>query len=427
MDNMKKKDLKKSKVFCMAPWTHMHFMPNKDVNPCCLSPIHETIGNMNNQDIPQIWNSDRMKQLRKDMLEGNERPDFCYRCYEKENDGFTSLRTHMNDSYLENHYGIVEQTTEDGRVDPLNLIHWDFRFSNVCNQKCRTCGIEFSTQWHADFIKLWDLDKNHPSTPPKVKRIWIDELEFEKDFDTFFDKVEYIHFAGGEPLITDEHYKVLDRLIEAGRSDVRLRYSTNFNALKYKKYDILEMWKHFDHIELMASIDDMGDRYNYIRKGGNWDKVVANFSKFKDSGLFERPNMHWGLHPTISFWNIYYMPDFHRECIKLGMIDVNKKHDHWFTTFHLNNLIQPKYYNCQILLPHLKKQVTDKLLAYADELEKVYKIPSDPFRNLVTYMNQEDKTNQIPKMQNMTHRLDKIRAEETPKIFPFIKEMFDVR
>ena len=96
------------------------------------------------------------------------------------------------------------------------------------------------------------------------------------------------------------------------------------------------------------------------------------------------------------------------------MIDVNKKHDHWFTTFHLNNLIQPEYYNCQILLPHLKKQVTDKLLAYADELEKVYKIPSDPFRNLVTYMNQEDKTNQIPKMQNMTHRLDKIRAEETP-------------
>lgn len=419
---MDKKALLQSKQFCMAPWTHMHFMPNKDVNPCCLSPIHETIGNMETQTIKQVWNSAEMRQLRLDMLAGKDCKNFCERCYEKEQDGFTSLRTHMNDSYAKNHWDTVESTTEDGTVDELNLVHWDFRFSNICNQSCRTCGIEFSTQWHGDYIKLWSINKEN--APPKVKKIWNTVEAFEEDFETLFDKVEYIHFAGGEPLITDEHYRVLERLIKEGRTDVRIRYSTNFSSLKYKQYDIIELWKHFDHIELMASIDDCGDRYNYIRKGGKWEETVANFNRLKDSGLFNSKNIRWGIHPTISFWNVYYMPDFHRECIRLGMVDPKKTQDHFSTVFHLNNLIQPEYYNCQILPAEYKKQVSDKLLAYADELESTYGMNADPFRNIVTYMNSADQTGQIPKMQSMSKKLDAIRGESSKDTFPFLKDLF---
>lgn len=406
----------------MAPWTHMHFMPNKDVNPCCLSPIDQTIGNMGQQTIHQVWNSDQMKKLRQDMLQGNDCSNFCHRCYEKEEAGFTSLRTHMNESYSNRHWPVVESTQEDGTVSDLNLVHWDFRFSNVCNQRCRTCGIEFSTQWYNDYIKLWSVDE--ANAPPRVKKIW-DSLEaFEADFDELFDKVEYIHFAGGEPLITDEHYRVLEKLIKLGRKDVKIRYSTNFGVLKYKKYDILEMWKHFDHIELIASIDDCGERYNYIRKGGDWDDVVENFNKLKESGLFNRKNIHWGLHPTISFWNVYYLPDFHRECIRLGLVDPNKKQDHFSSVFHLNNLIQPAYYNCQLLPAEYKKQVTEKLLAYATELEQTLNISATPIRNIADYMNAEDLSDQLPKMQDMVHRLDIIRNDKSKDVFPFLKDLF---
>ena len=112
-----------------------------------------------------------------------------------------------------------------------------------------------------------------------------------------FDKVEYIHFAGGEPLITDEHYKVLEKLIERGRTDITIRYSTNFNQLKYKKYDVIEMWKHFKHIQLMTSLDDYGDRYNYIRNGGEWNNVIENYKKLKEAGLFDNGNIWFGIHP----------------------------------------------------------------------------------------------------------------------------------
>ena len=415
-------DLKKNKTFCMAPWTHMHFMPNKAVNPCCLSPIDQVLGNLTDQTIKEVWNSDVTKQLRLDMLNEVPRNDFCVRCYEKEEDGFSSLRSHMNDSYSEKHRNVVESTQPDGTVDNLNLIHWDFRFSNICNQRCRTCGIEFSSQWHDDYIKLWDVPKENQ--PPKIKKIWNNLESFEKDFEGLFDIVEYIHFAGGEPLITDEHYKVLEKLIEKKQFNVKIRYSTNFTSLKYKTYDLVDMWKNFKNIELMASLDDFGDRYNYIRKGGDWDKVVENFQRLKDAKLFDNSNVRWGIHPTISFWNIYYLPEFHQECVRLGMVNLTERKNHFTTTFHLNNLMFPEYYCCQILPKELKEQVSTKLLSYADLCESQYKINGDSIRNLVSFMNQEDKSNLLNKMRHMSNKIDAIRNESTADVFPFLKDLF---
>ena len=420
---MDKKQLLNSKTFCMAPWTHMHFMPNKDVNPCCLSPIDQTIGNMDQQTIQEVWNSPEMRELRQKMLEGKDCSNFCQRCYEKEEEGFSSLRTHMNDSYADKHWNVVDSTQEDGTVEELNLVHWDFRFSNICNQKCRTFGIEFSTQWHDDYIKMWELSADN--APPKVKKIWKTVDAFEQDFETLFDKVEYIHFAGGEPLITDEHYRVLERLIRAGKTDVRIRYSTNFNTLKYKKYDLVDMWSHFKQIELMASIDDIGERYNYMRKGGDWDTVVANFQRLKDAGLFEKGNIKFGLHPTISFWNVYYLPEFHREVVRLGMCNPNNPH-HFNWDFHINNLIHPEYYNMQMLPAHLKDKTAEKLNKYLEELESLYPdLDTSTFKNIISYMYADDKTDQLNKMRRMTRKLDMIRSESTANVFPFIQELFE--
>ena len=416
-----KKELSESKTFCMAPWTHMHFMPNKDVNPCCMSPIEETIGNLSTQTIQEVWNSERMRGLRKDMLDGKPRPDFCSRCYKKEETGLGSLRGHMNNEYLDNHYDKIIATSTDGKVDDLNLIHWDFRFSNICNQKCRTCGIEFSTPWFDDFVKLWNTPKEN--RPQRVKRIWNNELEFEQDFDNLFSKVEYIHFAGGEPLITDEHYKVLERLIQQERTDVRIRYSTNFNVLDFKKYNVLDMWKSFSNIELIASIDNIGNCYNYMRKGGDWDAVVKNFKRLHESGLQADRKVFFGIHPTISFWNINDLPEIHKELRKLGMVDMNLKDDHFQSTFHLNPLTQPAYYSYKILPVHLKKQATEKNLAYADQLDQEG-INTAPLRDMIDDMNSEDLTSLIPEMQDITVKLDQIRSEKSADIFPFLKEIF---
>jgi len=426
-----------SKTFCMAPWTHMHFMPNKDVNPCCMSPITETIGTLAEQTIHQVWNSKQMRDLRIKMLNDEDCSNFCHRCYEKEEQGYGSLRQHMNQTYGMNHLDKVDSTLDDGTVNELNLVHWDFRFSNICNQSCRTCGIEFSTQWHGDHIKLYDIPKDN--APPKYKKIWAKVEDFEQDFDSLFDKVEYIHFAGGEPLITDEHYRVLQRLIDTGKTDVTIRYSTNFGELRYKDHYAIDYWKHFKNIQLVASLDDCGDRYNYIRRGGDWAQVVNNFKQMKEQGLFRNGNVMWGIHPTISIFNIFYLPEFHRECIELGMVDswtlqgrpdgdpnwYEPVENHWTSVFHLNYLMFPAYYNANILPAHMKAQVADKINNYADELEQKYSMNTEHLRGIVNSMLAEDASEHLPKFVEITKKLDTIRSENAAVTFPFLQELFN--
>ena len=424
---MNKQRLLESKTFCMAPWSHMHFMPNKNVNPCCMSPIDKTIGSLENNTLKNVWNSEEMKQLRVNMILDRESPEYCYRCYDKEKEGFGTLRQHMNQSYADNHWNVVESTKYDGHVKDLNLVHWDFRFSNICNQSCRSCGIEFSTQWHDDYIKIWNTPKDQ--IPPKVKKIWTNLEDFSNEFETLFDKVEYIHFAGGEPLITDEHYRILEKLIEKKRTNVKLRYSTNFSGLKYKDYDVVDMWKHFDDIELVASLDDCGPRYNYLRRGGDWDKIIANYKTVADKGLFESGKIKWLIHPTISVFNIFYLPEFHTTLINEKLLDpklhILESGGHFNYRFHLNNLIFPEYLSCQILPKHLKEQVTEKLNAYALECQLYHWIDVEPLKGLISYMNSEDKTHLIPRFLDETNKLDIIRKENTAEIFPFIKELFE--
>jgi hypothetical protein len=408
----------------MAPWSHMHFIPNKDVNPCCMSPIEKTIGSLENSTLKDVWNGEEMKQLRVNMILDRKSPEYCYRCYDKEKEGFGTLRQHMNQYYADNHWNVVKSTKYDGTVKELNLVHWDFRFSNICNQSCRTCGIEFSTQWHDDYIKIWNISKEN--APPKVKKIWTNLEDFSKEFETLFDKVEYIHFAGGEPLITDEHYRILEKLIEKKRTNVKLRYSTNFSGLKYKDYDVVDMWKHFDNIELVASLDDYGSRYEYLRKGGEWNKILTNYKAVQDKGLFKSKKVRWLIHPTISVFNIFYLPEFHKTLLEEKLLDVSiDPENHFNYRFHLNNLIYPDYYSCQILPKHLKEQVTEKLSSYATECKELYNLNIAPLEGLISYMNSEDKTNLIPRFLDETNKLDSIRKEKTPDVFPFIRELFE--
>ncbi len=65
----------------------------------------------------------------------------------------------------------------------------------------------------------------------------------------------------------EEHYRILNILIEKKLTHISIRYITNFTQLKFKNYDVLELWKHFENIEVGASIDAEGDHTEYIRKG----------------------------------------------------------------------------------------------------------------------------------------------------------------
>ena len=137
--------LNESKTFCMFPWLHLNATPKGDIYPCCSNDYTTPFGNTKEITLKEAFNSDKMKQLRLDML--NERKnDICSFCYKHEEAGPYSFRNYSKEQFAKHFDSIVPTTQEDGTVEDFKMRYFDIRFSNICNFKCRTCGSEFSSQ-----------------------------------------------------------------------------------------------------------------------------------------------------------------------------------------------------------------------------------------------------------------------------------------
>ena len=60
--------------------------------------------------------------------------------------------------------------------------------------------------------------------------------------------MQEIYFVGGEPLFMEEHYTLLNRMIELGLTDTHIRYSTNPSIMKYKSTRVVDIWKNFENV-----------------------------------------------------------------------------------------------------------------------------------------------------------------------------------
>jgi radical SAM protein with 4Fe4S-binding SPASM domain len=129
--------IENSKTFCMFPWVHLSVQPDGEVLPCCnSSPLGLSLSG---SSLYEVWNSQKIKNLRLNML-NNVKSSNCRHCYAVEDVGQESPRQLINRKYS-HHFDIVKTTKNDGTVNKLNVVYWDFRFSNFCNFKCRMCGL----------------------------------------------------------------------------------------------------------------------------------------------------------------------------------------------------------------------------------------------------------------------------------------------
>ena len=137
---------------------------------------------------------------------------------------------------------------------------------------CRSCGTWFSSNWYEDHKKLTGAPPNHAKIMKAGRSgndIWDQLLEQ-------FDHVEQFYFAGGEPIIMEEHLRILKELDKRKMYHVRLIYNTNFSKSHFKGTDIFELWNKFDSVSIGASLDAEGPRAELMRKGTVWEETVAN-------------------------------------------------------------------------------------------------------------------------------------------------------
>jgi len=288
--------MNKPDLLCMAPWTHTYLSPQTERRMCCASRepaqnfqqyIDTSAGS--GKYIPitldEHWNGDHMRSVRKRMLSGETLPE-CEVCNDKllntsvYRDYFTHLFAHKLDD--------VYATTDDTGHTTMQPVSWDYRFSNLCNFKCRMCGDMLSSAWESEQRVHGMIDWNNPKNN-WMKPVIRDEIhqfqttQVEHEFSQAVEqhRVEEVYWVGGEPLMYEQHWKYMSRIIELGDGpNVYARYNTNLSRVDYRGVNLYrDILSGLQDWQICASLDGTGKIGEYIRSGLDFNVWLENFSQ----------------------------------------------------------------------------------------------------------------------------------------------------
>lgn len=330
-------------TFCIEPWIHLYFNPQGQITPCCIADNQYPLGNYRADAID--FNSDAIVNLRQAMLDGYQVPQ-CTSCYRTEKNNVASLRQRLNKKYA--HHIIKPMPV---RVEPFKLRQVDVRLSNLCNLKCRMCSGKFSSKIAQEDFQIWGTTEylQDANTDEQEQRIF-------QLVQSQIDNIEHVYFAGGEPLINDVHYDILDMLIKHNRLSTEIVYNTNFSLLKYKYYNVLDYWKQFTNVTVGASIDLIGPAADYVRTGVEYSVLEDNYRRLKE----QCPNVRFEIHSTLSLYNAFNLCDLQQ---------------HWIDTMHLdpcaikfNLLVDPEHLELTVLPAEFKQRLTKRIIDHIDYL-----------------------------------------------------------
>ena len=316
--------------FCVLPWISLEASPIGTVRPCCLADDElvddsGTKFSLLNANFADIQNSRAMTQLREEFLAG-KRPQTCRRCWNEERSGRTSKRMHTLNRMK--HMGISGEWTADAK--PLMFL--DLKLGNICNLKCRICGSWSSSQYATE-----ELNDLHPDEDKKKSYhyqmlragAWPKEnLSFWTEIDHCLNDIRYIEFTGGEPFMIQEHFDMLQGIVDRGIAhQVEIHYNTNGTQWPERGPDI---WKHFKTVEVAFSIDDVGARFEYQRTNADWAVVldtITSFQYLKES----LPNLRLQCCSTVNVFNVRYIDQLaHWIALqKFNFVYWNMMHDPW--------------------------------------------------------------------------------------------------
>ena len=307
-----------SDTFCILPYIHFYTEPKGEVKPCCIAGGFDEPLSLKTMSIEESFNSPQMKQLRKDMEEG-KRNKVCDVCYKREDTTGHSPRV---DVFNNNPLWKKPELSEDYSV-PSDFQHIDIRFSNLCNFKCRMCNHDFSSNWYEDMKKI------RPENIKGSKVLKASETIVE-DLIPHLSKVKSFYFAGGEPLIMPEHYKVLKYLHDnypkkkfhindnetKSAIDIAIHYNTNLSLLRFEQTNLIPIWQDFKQIFLSISCDGVGDVGEYQRTGFSSKKFEENLKTiqryFRPTNIqkSEGYGLKYNFQYTTTIINVYHIFDF---------------------------------------------------------------------------------------------------------------------
>lgn len=350
--------MSESKTFCILPFVHLYAEPKGEMKPCCIAGGFDEPLNLKTMSIDDAFNSKQMKELRKDMLEGR-RNKVCDVCYKKEDLNGISPRFDFN----KNNLWELPIINEDFSVES-QFQHIDIRFSNLCNFKCKMCNHDFSSNWFEDNERV-----SPGYTKGKTKVMKVSDTIVE-DLIPHLNNVKSFYFAGGEPLIMPEHYKVLKYLYDTmpiirqpwgDKRYLSIHYNTNLSVIKYDEQSLIDLWEGFDRVFLSISCDGVGKIGEYQRVGFNHERFIENLKTIKKYFRPESPyaggmGMQYNFQYTTTIWNVYHIFDFIEFMIENEFVKTSEHIDFYYA-----------WVPHHVALNNISKSEKDKVLKFLKE------------------------------------------------------------
>lgn len=462
---------KVSKTFCILPWIHLSTRPDGSMRVCCtanassVGPTNDKshggmIGvlkddegkpsNLNVADFLSSWNSTYMRNVRTQMLAGEEPPS-CTKCYKEERSGHNSKRMWETKYWSErvDVDQLINDTAADGSIPP-KVSYIDLRFGTKCQLACVMCSPHDSSGW----IKEWQTI--YPQLENKsLKETWQwsnkgsingssynwhkNNPVFWKQFNEQIPHMQQLYFAGGESLIIEEHYEILEEAIRQGHApNLEIRY--NSNGLEWRD-DLFELWKHFKIVRFHYSVDSIEEMNEYIRYPSKWKRTEEVFHILDKE---TSDNVEVTIACAVQALNIYYLPDFLKWKLTQGFKKINMfpfgaggiNYHFVYHPPHLNVKVLPAWFkaecrrkfeefypwweaNWELGVPEWHKGKVTK----EQWLKAGYGL--DRLEGMLKFMESEDWSMRLPEMKEYIEKLDQHRNLNFYETFPEMKDIFN--
>jgi len=426
-----------SDTFCPVPWNFQAIQNNGCVRVCCqmnVTPDRGTLYkdtgkpyNAGVDNLTQARNADLIKDVRASMMQGKWHAS-CGRCRSEEAAGLKSRRTYERENWPLQLEHVVEYTEPDGTLDTdiQKLVHYDFRFGNMCNLACRMCGVEDSHTWYADHVAVtgetsWQdthgvvqLAKNSKGRWHTTAYDWHHSETFWQQLEDNMPDMRKVYLAGGEPMMIERHFEFLQKCIDNNHAHhIVLEYNTNLTNVPDR---VLELWQHFKQVLIGASIDGVGKHLEYQRYPARWSQIEKNLHKIDQLPS----NIHAWLSCTVTNYNVWHIPDYMLWKLEQGFKKINSFKKNPIMSYHMCH--RPWSSSITVLQPELKQLLTEH---YASKRHLFDKYDSNiqyyahkQLDSIIKFMNNQDDSNRFYHFLQWCIKLDRLRNQNILDIEP---------
>jgi len=351
-------------------------------------------------------NSDYMKTMRRDMIDGNISEDIrrtCKSCIFTEENGIQSRRQNQNVKYQnESTFKTLEKflNADSNEIAAEDLQYVNLKIlGNICNLKCIMCNPNSSSKIAAEYKKhgIAEVDKS-------IKTAYTSNSKenYFNDVSVILESIDRFSLIGGEAFVHPDFDEIFDMLLSSKNvNNLELFVITNGTVLPQK---VLDNAHKFRKVILNFSIDGVGKRAEYIRSGLVWETFDENLRRAIASDVKVVFTI------AVQCLNIGYLDEIH---------DYIKSLVTYTSSAGWNNLVtNPKIYNALNLPDKIKQEYIEKYSNFEygnlPGLDNTMEILTKP----------QSSAMEFERFIKFTKKLDEIRNTNLLDVFPEFKEYY---